>query len=304
MAFSAITLFAFLASFAYLPQLPTSQEQEQALSEQQETGNPQEGQTPIPVVIEGSITVVDQPTATEEERYIDQVRRENRLFFAAFFAASAALGAWFANRRQAKAAEEEIRILNDRISEERGEAVAQLTEIRREAESAEKQLRLTVRPKLVVRNVVLPLHLETLDGTLDVANVGAGVATVIKAHAEIHIRPTGDLPDLPNVHDYSQPASVKLPENTQIHPGADRRLSIPSFTLPADDHQAFQTIRNMQKASGGTAEGNPLETIYIVGYVCYTDTSDIRRSTTFCRRYDKYKRRYLLDSDSDYEYAN
>ena len=176
------------------------------------------------------------------------------------------------------------------------------------AESAKTQLARMARPKLAVRNIRVPLNSDPLEGTIDVANVGDAAATIIAAHVEIHPRPSGDLPEMPMVDSDSDPAAPNVQLHQQaIQPGADLRLSIPAtvpFAESDDTFPEFQAIKYMSEDSGGTATGNGLGTIYIVGYVTYRDSNEIRRTTRFCRQFNKFKRRYLVDEEADYEYAD
>ena len=63
----------------------------------------------------------------------------------------------------------------------------------------------------------------------------------------------------------------------------------------------FQSNDFLTQEASRVREGNwPL---YVMGWIEYADDAGTQRRTVFCRKYDGSERRFLAETDPDYEHA-
>ena len=160
----------------------------------------------------------------------------------------------------------------------------------RSATAATKALLLTHRPKLVVRNVVIPIpgvnaNLTLEGGTLWVSNVGDTTANVLKVHAQWVI--ANDLP----MENPANAAEVPDGPIQRLDPGEVLKVTLP--TLKVKDLNEYRAFKYGNVASA-----------WIVGWIKYRDDANNFRRTAFCRRFHKEAERYVVQENPDYEYAD
>lgn len=160
---------------------------------------------------------------------------------------------------------------------------------------AQDSIVLTHRPKLVVRNVIVPglptlnrttpLHdLEPdLTGQFWVTNAGATRAHLEQATAVPWVS-TGlpmERPDLAYARD--------LGDRPPIEPGTSTTIA---FEYPALRPEQAAAIMNRKTK------------VFLVGSITYRDDVGIRRTTYFCRLFDYDVARFFPVDDPDYEHTD
>jgi hypothetical protein len=149
-AFAVIMLACSLFASPKAQQASPIQKQDKAGSDAAKSDGAKQPATPARVTIDGPVTVVNQPDPKEKQREAQQRAQTDfdnsvqkwTLFFVGV-AAAAAIGAWFANHRSAKAAEDQIVLLKGQITSADVEAAEQrriandaLVETRKSADAA------------------------------------------------------------------------------------------------------------------------------------------------------------------------
>jgi hypothetical protein len=174
--------------------LPIEQ-QDEAGGETADSARPQQPAPPAKITVEGPITVINKPDPKEEERDAEQrtqTKFTNRvnlgtLLFAAI-AALGAVGAYFANRRAADAAEMQAGLLKQQVEKAKGEALWQqmqaqraLSATQRSADAAKKSadiaeltLKTSQRARLHVVDIEFGPHKETKIATVVIRVVNSG----------------------------------------------------------------------------------------------------------------------------------
>ena len=165
---------------------------------------------------------------------------------------------------------------------------------RRQANATEQMLLLTHRPKIIIRNVVIPELLitnrdtpmnqltDTFEGYYYVANVGGQPATIRRTTEAIMTGP--DLPmERPDKNLSERSISITLA------PGESRKVSLDETTLPTQD---VCLLIN--------AEINA----YLLLLIEYTDTTGTVRHTSACRKFDPASKCFVKVDNPDYEYTD
>lgn len=170
-------------------------------------------------------------------------------------------------------------------------------ETRKAAEAARESILLTHRPKLVVRNVVIPslevlnrltsmrdifdaMDLGRLEGYFQLANVGNTEATIERVRDRILI-------------------GLRLPMERQY---VDNPTS--GLRLAAGESQSVRFTPLVIPYATQVALMNEVTEVYVMGLITYTDGLGIRRETAFCRKLDRELRRLVPVVDQDYEYSD
>jgi hypothetical protein len=146
------------------------------------------------------------------------------------------------------------------------------------AELARQSLVLTHRPRLIIRNVVVPDFVTIpsafpirIRGELRITNVGTGPAQVVSAVAEVVI--SGAWPNQPIMPRVEHDAEIVF----SLAPGVYKTRS-------------FQSDRDIDRGEYDRIF-NGMPAIYIQGYIGYSDDMGNFRSTSFCRWW--YNRRFV-----------
>lgn len=174
-------------------------------------------------------------------------------------------------------------------------AVAALKQTGKLANAADEMFRLTHRPKLIIRNVVIhgmaklnsqtPMNEQStvLNGYYTVANVG-GLPAILKKRKEGTWCDNKGLPmERP---DRENPGKIC---SDVIAPGESREFSFHDMVLSAEDAVALV----FQKT-----------TAYFLVQIEYTDGAGIKRQTSACRKFFQDIKRFGRIEDPDYEYAD
>jgi len=177
--------------------------------------------------------------------------------------------------------------------------------IKEQALIANKTLLLQVRPKLIVRNVVIEpaiseggpnqtfifLKNYPVAGQFYVANIGSSAARVSECFCVVHWQ-QGPLPMHPPYEALgtNTPITgwVKNAEQRTVPFTSDKSLDISHAELGSIDFPGLE----------------PKWHIWVMGWITYSDQfgSGYWR-TTFCRRYDHRTNRFVIEDDPDYEHA-
>lgn len=162
---------------------------------------------------------------------------------------------------------------------------------------AEAEFVATHRPRLRVRNVVvgdrpgddgqiLPSGIP-LTGQFYCANVGDTEATVTESGCWVCLR-SGDLP-MRRPYEGAT-GNAPIAKLTTIKAG----VSVPGVF--GSDERILSTDE-----SNAIIDGRGL-TLWVLGWIEYRDAEATPRRTTFCRRFDPEKRRFVRVDDPDYEH--
>ena len=159
------------------------------------------------------------------------------------------------------------------------------------------------RPKLIVRNIVLNSPSQTpapvpdpwfyqgarLAGQFYVVNVGGSPAKIAESGCWVIWKANEQpLPGLPMRRPY-EGKDGNNPVLGSLGPGE----SAPGI---------FQSEDYLGNEIDRVRSGN--WSLYVLGWVEYTDDRDMKRRTAFCRKYDANKRRFFAaEDDPDYEYV-
>jgi hypothetical protein len=155
-------------------------------------------------------------------------------------------------------------------------------------------LQLTHRPKIIVRNIVIPplkflnrkspmnKWTQELTGYYAVANVGGLPATICHVVEGIWVEK-----GLPMERPDRDQAGRKV--NIILAPGESKEIDFPMMTIPAEDARALIN-----------GEANAFFLIHFD----YVDSSKIIRRVSACRRYDPDSEQFTRVDNPDYEYAD
>jgi hypothetical protein len=180
-------------------------------------------------------------------------------------------------------------------------AISNTEAAKKQASLLEKSFLFTHRPKLIVRNVVIkrgiadgkddPFYENALlAGQFYVQNMGDSRATITESGCWLYWKQNEvSLPGLP----MRRPYEGKNGNNP---------LSVGAVLLPGESLTAiFQSDDYLMTEAQRVREGNwPL---YVMGWIEYKDDAGTQRRIAFCRKYDGSKRRFVSETDPDYEHA-
>jgi hypothetical protein len=162
----------------------------------------------------------------------------------------------------------------------------QLVATEQSASAANDAVLFTHRPRLKVRAMVVNIRTVNTspNGTFIIAtNVGTTTARLIKMYVQWIV--AARLP-------MENPMHSSFDRTTQpqdISAGGFVKLSLPDFPLSDND---------VYDISAGT------RTLFVFGYLKYTDQKHILRRTYFCRRYDLELGRFVKEKNPDYNYTD
>ena len=164
-----------------------------------------------------------------------------------------------------------------------------------------RTLLLQFRPKLIVRNVVVkrlvnemppkPLFQQNMPviGHFYISNIGGTPAMIIEVGCWVECSKR-----LPMRRPYEGKDANTVPY---------LKVLGPSESTPCD----FDSVSDKGKVMDSNATmilgGDFGWALYVMGWVQYTDKSNARHRTAFCRKYDISKERFMPVDDSDYEHA-
>jgi hypothetical protein len=170
------------------------------------------------------------------------------------------------------------------------------TQARRQADAADAMIRLTHRPRIIVRNVVIEniekLNRSTSDrnlldidfsdfkGHYTLANIGGTVAKQVHISHGIYVGTA-----LP----MERPATQTIKPVPALQPGVAQSIALPAIAL---------------SPGNGVAVKNEKADIYWLSLIKYADELGNVRETSICRRFDRQAKRFVRVEDSDYEYAD
>ena len=252
-----LTIFTF---WALSPITGMQQEQQEPGGQQDQPGEQEDGGGfSIPIIIQGSVTIEDQPDsqqrineARDEAYRLANFRFQVGTFALIAIAAFLSLGAFLNTKKEAKTAEE--------------------------------QLALARRPKLIVRNIVIPklvdmvemyvkptpkktpAHLLTIN-YFTVSNIGGSEATITTINCALY---STDFKRLPMRRPYDE-RSYEGEYAHHFRPGQSIKIPINKRALVGDDYW------------GKPAHGQEM---YFMGMIRYVDQQGIVRETAFCRHWD------------------
>jgi hypothetical protein len=190
-----------------------------------------------------------------------------------------------------------------KVRDQANAAINQAKEAKRQADVAVDEFRLTHRPKLIVRNVVLPVGftLKLEGGSFDVANVGDMPAHITNAHCEVLI--TEALP-MRRPYEENHIGNIRA-DFLKVSSGSDVRLEIPDVvTLDGTQYTDIQNAIEIAEKLN-TLPTEIRRSVYIVGYVRYVEIGHQNpRRTVFARIFDYRLRRFVPIEHGDYEYAD
>ncbi|MFL6758560.1 hypothetical protein [Sphingomonas sp.] len=169
---------------------------------------------------------------------------------------------------------------------------------KRSVDLSRSEFNATHRPRLHVRNIVVkdssgPFQHEAfnfspgerINGQFYVSNIGSGEARVVESHCEVL---WGLKDGLPMQRPYE---------------GKNGNNPVPRTAIPSGS-SVFGLFSSEEPFTALHWDENGRSNVYVMGWVEYIDTSNVRRRTAFCRRYverDGSRRFYPVD-DPDYEH--
>jgi hypothetical protein len=154
-----------------------------------------------------------------------------------------------------------------------------------------KELILTQRPKMRVRNIIItnPIDMgKPIEGRLTIVNVGGTPAKKINVGCWARR-------ELKGKHRWSGEKPYK--EN-------DPNYRIDIRLTSGDPHVLEFRDEGTLIGEKSFKDTGPLDSVYVMGYVEYVDDIGTPRRTGFCRRYRKSKDRFFAVDDPDYEYED
>ena len=222
--------------FLQAGQASAKKQQDKTRDKTDASREPQGPALPAKITVEGPITVKNQPDPEQQKRDAEQ-RAQTRfsnilqiwtLFFAGL-AALGAIGAYFANRRSANAAEKQITLLNGQISDSKADALEQrriatdgLVEIRRTADAATTQSDLMRKQLVGTMGAVVSCVIAQTDTTsLMVKIINSGGVDAKHLTGAVRITPVV-LPALERLadtisHQFRSPAVQRNNEGGSFH---------------------------------------------------------------------------------------
>lgn len=198
--------------------------------------------------------------------------------------------------RQAKLMGRQSKIIEESLSVAKESANA----ARIQAETMRQELILTQRPKLRVRNIVMPelrdSHPQEVrpSGEFYIVNIGGAPATITAVGCWVEYLPTG-LP-MERPYDYESPNCLD-PVSRKIQAGQSLLVK-------------FADGRPRWKNSWSIFSPIQNRPLYVLGYVEYVDDIGTPRRTSFCREYHaqgdchtaSQEKKFFPVQDIDYEY--
>lgn len=160
-----------------------------------------------------------------------------------------------------------------------------------------KDLRATLRPRLIVRRIRLIRGTSKQDGAdpwiayIVIANTGGSRATITRSNLTIDHDRSGILEHAPAFSGVTDSVG-----NPTLEPGESISLS----PILSHDAAGWQRITELIDSEGREQKG----WLYCLGFIEYCDTLGIVRSTGFFRKYVMETKRFVQISDQDYEYAD
>jgi hypothetical protein len=155
------------------------------------------------------------------------------------------------------------------------------------ADTAEKALVATFRPKLVVKRISLeeprpgrPLKIEWI-----VANIGGTPGTITESNATVKLSGPKILEPIPEYSDEKTSMG-----SLTVEPGT-------GVPLAQFDSESLREWQDDAHAAGQAF-------VYFIGYIQYADGIGVRRYMAFCRRYNRQTRRFEVVDDPNYEYGD
>ena len=170
------------------------------------------------------------------------------------------------------------------------------------ADTGRKALLLQFRPKLIVRNFAIPLRAESgnatyyffrnelVGGQFYVANIGAGAATITESLCKVYLQKGGTLP-------MRRPYEGENGNNPVL--GKIKAGGRLTAIFQSDDPLP---ISQLEIGMMGY-DFSPSWTLYIMGWIEYSDDLGFGRRTAFCRQFDPKVNRFVPVTDPDYEHA-
>jgi hypothetical protein len=160
-----------------------------------------------------------------------------------------------------------------------------------------RDLRVTLRPRLIIRRIKLvqgagrqnegsPWTVEVV-----VANTGGSRAVIIRSNLTIDHDRSGIFENAPAFNKTTD--SLGTPT---LEPGESRLFQVPL----SHDAAGWQRITELINSEGREQKG----WLYCLGFIDYSDPLNIVRSTGFYRKYVMATKRFTPISDPDYEYSD
>jgi hypothetical protein len=174
-------------------------------------------------------------------------------------------------------------------------ALRTLGTIARQTAAIEKDLVLSQRPRIIVRNLYLADTGEygqlaiglcvnrPIIGQLSMVNIGGTTARIVEKFCEVRI----DRP-LPTKPTYEGVQGIK--EETVILPGA----------FVAERFNREEELTEPERADLQAGQ----RFLYVLGWIGYVDDIKIYRRMAFCRIFHTGNRRFVSTDDPDYEYSD
>jgi hypothetical protein len=168
------------------------------------------------------------------------------------------------------------------------------------ADTAQKAFLLQFRPKLIVRNFAIPLRAESgraayyffrnelVGGQFYVANIGGGPATITESLCKVHWQ-KGPLP-------MRRPYEGDNGNNPVL--GTIKAGGRLTAIFQSDDPLP---ISQLEIGMMGY-DFSPSWTVYVMGWIEYSDDLGFGRRTAFCRKFDPTVNRFVPVKDPDYEH--
>jgi hypothetical protein len=241
--------------------------------------------TNAPITTEHQITVISQPTTEPKQ---ERSTQEPKTILSKFV--NATVDQW-PNVGILIVAAFTLRYAKRAYTANRDAA----NEAKRQADAAQDMLRLSHRPKLIVRKITIPAMdklnnnrtpmgeiTSEMNGWYEIANIGGTVAEIVHVKEGIHT--DTHLP-------MERPDSSNAGRNIikQLTAGEACRIEFPMVNLSETD-----TVDIMDKKA---------DAFFIVS-IEYLDGAHIKRTTSACRKWDQQVRRFVTVNNPDYEYAD
>jgi hypothetical protein len=158
---------------------------------------------------------------------------------------------------------------------------------------ARKEFTATQRLKLVIREAhlfrITPMN-PTLGARFVVANSGAGAAEVVESHIQLEFNENVILLPLQPIDGANALGSIKIEAGESVVKECGSSIGWAQYTNEEN--------RQMN------AREKTYTKLWFRSFVVYVDQNKLRRRTAFCRGYDAGARRFRIEDDPDYEYAD